>query len=49
MNIKLYRTVIVPVVLYGFETWALTLRRNVAKVAVKYVNSYSRTQLYLII
>ena len=25
-KIKIYRTIIVPVVLYGFETWSLTLR-----------------------
>jgi len=37
----------VPVVLYGFER-GMTLRWNEAIVAFKYVNSYSRTQLYLI-
>jgi len=25
-KIKIYRTIILPVVLYGFETWSLTLR-----------------------
>jgi hypothetical protein len=25
LKIKLYRTIILPVVLYGFETWSLTL------------------------
>ena len=28
MKIKIYRTVIVPVVLYGCETWSLTLREE---------------------
>jgi len=28
MNIRLYRTIILPVVLYGFETWSLTLREE---------------------
>jgi hypothetical protein len=28
MKIILYRTVIFPVVLYGFETWSLTLREQ---------------------
>jgi hypothetical protein len=27
-NLKIYRTVILPVVLYGFETWSLTLREE---------------------
>jgi len=26
INIKIYRTIILPVVLYGCETWSLTLR-----------------------
>ena len=26
LKIKLYRTIILPVVLYGCETWSLTLR-----------------------
>jgi len=26
LKIKIYRTIILPVVLYGFETWSLTLR-----------------------
>jgi hypothetical protein len=26
LNIKIYKTVILPVVLYGCETWSLTLR-----------------------
>ena len=26
LNIKIYRTIILPVVLYGSETWSLTLR-----------------------
>src|SRR5215468_8480660 len=28
LKIKIYRTVIVPVVLYGCETWSLTLREE---------------------
>jgi hypothetical protein len=28
INIKMYRTVILPVVLYGCETWSLTLREE---------------------
>jgi hypothetical protein len=28
MMIKLYRTIILPVVLYGCETWSLTLREE---------------------
>jgi hypothetical protein len=28
MNIKVYKTVILPVVLYGCETWSLTLREE---------------------
>jgi len=27
-KIKIYRTIILPVVLYGFETWSLTLRKE---------------------
>jgi hypothetical protein len=27
-NIKIYRTVILPVVLYGYETWSPTLRED---------------------
>jgi hypothetical protein len=27
-NIKIYRTVILPVVLYGCESWSLTLREE---------------------
>jgi hypothetical protein len=26
LNIKIYKTIILPVVLYGCETWSLTLR-----------------------
>jgi hypothetical protein len=26
LKIKIYRTIILPVVLYGYETWSLTLR-----------------------
>ena len=26
LKIKIYRTIILPAVLYGFETWSLTLR-----------------------
>ena len=29
LKIKIYRTIILPVVLYGCETWSLTLRTNV--------------------
>ena len=29
LKIKIYRTIILPVVLYGCETWSLTLRVNV--------------------
>jgi hypothetical protein len=28
INIEIYRTVILPVVLYGYETWSLTLRKE---------------------
>ena len=28
MNIKIYRTIILPVVLYGCETWSLKLREE---------------------
>jgi hypothetical protein len=28
LNIKMYRTIILPVVLYGCETWSLTLREK---------------------
>ena len=28
LKIKVYRTIILPVVLYGFETWSLTLREE---------------------
>ena len=28
LNIKIYRTMILPVVLYGYETWSLTLREE---------------------
>jgi hypothetical protein len=28
VNIKTYRTIILPVVLYGCETWSLTLREE---------------------
>jgi len=28
LKIKIYRTIIVPVVLYGCETWSLTLREE---------------------
>ena len=28
LKIKIYRTTILPVVLYGFETWSLTLREE---------------------
>ena len=31
VNIKVYRTIILPVVLYGFETWSLTLREEQAE------------------
>ena len=27
-NIKIYRTIILPVVVYGCETWSLTLREE---------------------
>jgi hypothetical protein len=27
-KIKIYRTIILPVVLYGYETWSLTLREE---------------------
>jgi hypothetical protein len=27
-SIKIYRTIILPVVLYGYETWSLTLREE---------------------
>jgi len=28
LNIKIYRTIILPVVLYGCETWSLTLQKE---------------------
>jgi len=28
IKIKIYRTIIFPVVLYGYETWSLTLRQE---------------------
>jgi hypothetical protein len=28
LKIKIYRTIILPVVLYGCETWSLTLREE---------------------
>ena len=28
LKIKIYRTIILPVILYGCETWSLTLREN---------------------
>ena len=28
MKIKIYKTIILPVVLYGYETWSLTLREE---------------------
>ena len=28
LNIKIYRTILLPVVLYGCETWSLTLREE---------------------
>ena len=28
LKIKIYRTIILPVVLYGCETWSLTLRKE---------------------
>ena len=28
INIKIYRTIILPVVLYGCETWSLTFREE---------------------
>jgi hypothetical protein len=28
VNIKIYKTIILPVVLYGFETWSITLRKE---------------------
>ena len=28
LNIKIHRTIILPVVLYGCETWSLTLREE---------------------
>jgi hypothetical protein len=28
LKIKIYRTIILPVVLYGFETWSLTFREE---------------------
>jgi len=31
LNIKIYRTIILPVVLYGCETWSLTLRKDYAE------------------
>jgi hypothetical protein len=28
IEIRIYKTIILPVVLYGFETWSLTLREE---------------------
>jgi hypothetical protein len=28
INIRMYKTIIIPVVLYGIETWSLTLREE---------------------
>ena len=28
LNIKIYRTIILPIVLYGYETWSLILREE---------------------
>jgi uncharacterized membrane protein len=28
VNVKIYKTIILPVVLYGSETWSLTLRED---------------------
>jgi hypothetical protein len=28
INIKIYRTIILPFVLYGYETWSFTLREE---------------------
>jgi hypothetical protein len=28
IKIRIYKTIIVPVVLYGYETWSLTLREE---------------------
>jgi hypothetical protein len=28
VNVKIYKTIILPVVLYGCETWSLTLREE---------------------
>ena len=28
LNVKIYRTIFLPVVLYGFETWSLTMREE---------------------
>jgi hypothetical protein len=28
MNVRIHRTIILPVVLYGYETWSLTLREE---------------------
>jgi len=31
LEIKIYKTIILPVVLYGYETWSLTLRKKLTK------------------
>ena len=31
LKIKIYRTIILPVVLYGYETWLLTLREDIGR------------------
>jgi len=28
LKIKIYRTIILPIVLYGYETWSLTIRKG---------------------
>ena len=36
INIKIYRTITLPVVLYGCETWSLTLRKGRRLRVLKY-------------
>jgi hypothetical protein len=34
VNIRTYKTIILPVILYGYETWSLTLRGGTCRLRV---------------